>query len=73
MVLSLATLSTTAVITNPGTSDSHGEEVMYCRPSATNSPHSGCGGTAPNPRKLSVEIARIAPPNSSGTNASTDL
>ena len=49
-------------------------EIHHCwissRPSATMAPHSGVGGTAPSPRKLSAAVMMMALPKSIVDNTS---
>ena len=46
-------------IAKPGNVDSHGAEVMYSRPSAIMTPHSGIGACTPSPRNPREEPARM--------------
>src|SRR5580698_8660623 len=49
------TASVVATMTAPGKNSSHQAVEMKSRPAASIAPHSGAGGAAPRPRKLSAD------------------
>src|SRR5699024_7731448 len=53
---------TTSNMARPGKVTTHGEFCNACLPSLNIAPHSGVGGCAPNPRKLSPAASKIAVP-----------
>jgi len=52
-------------MTAPGIRLSQGAMATKSRPADTSAPHSGAGGWAPNPRKLSADTERMARASSS--------
>ena len=64
------------MMASPGRIGSHGEMVMFFRPSASIPPQDGYAGGSPRPRKLSVDSMITRNPMSSmaitGTTCQTD-